>query len=158
MTETAGWLHTVQQAVIGGNLLATWRVTTDRPDIAQDIARLLGGTPRLRQPPGTDRLEVLTSSAALSIIVGKTADGLPFRLAQQPDMGIFRVCFGSWTTTEVMGDAMCHRLATLTTSMSAQLSLENVDFTTLSGIHLRYLRPKLAVGKPWRQINESTHP
>ncbi|WLQ39367.1 hypothetical protein P8A22_04575 [Streptomyces laculatispora] len=93
---------------------------------------------------------MLTSSATLPIIVGKTADGLPFRLAQQPDLGIFRLRFDAWTATEVMGDAMCHRLATLSAPMLAQLSLEGVDFTTFSGVHLRYLRPLLIIEEPWR--------
>lgn len=98
---------------------------------------------------------MLTSSAALPIIVGEAADGLPFRLAQQPAMGIFRVHFDAWTAAEVLGDATCHQLATLTTSAVAQLSLDNVDFMTLSGTHLRYLRPALTIERPWQQVKQA---
>jgi hypothetical protein len=54
--------------------LATWRVTTGDPDVADTVARLMGGTPAEWETSGEDFHEVLTDTdAAMVVIDGPSA-------------------------------------------------------------------------------------
>lgn len=49
--------------------LDKWRVTTGDPEVAREVARLMGGEPAEWETSGEDSIEVLTDSASVKVIV-----------------------------------------------------------------------------------------
>lgn len=54
--------------------LSKWRVTTGDPEVADQIAALMGGTPEGWDTEKEDNLEVLTDSPSVRIIINSSAD------------------------------------------------------------------------------------
>jgi hypothetical protein len=180
--------------------LNEWRVTTGDPVVAEEIARLMGGTAEEWETDKEDNLEVLTDSASVEIIIessdkidasmklfGMTGlvhhcDGVEFlspdedkgqpcgcppllqdrkdkaksgrgpkpsidvsfRLAANPELGLFRFNSGAWELVKVLH----HILADVDAydgPVRATLAIERVEYTTQAGRDVAYNKPVIKV-------------
>ncbi|MBM7770887.1 hypothetical protein JOD54_001091 [Actinokineospora baliensis] len=73
--------------------LSEWRVTTDDPAIAAEIAQLYGGEPRVWETDKSDDLEVMTAAKSVRVIIDKPTD-LTARMVLYGITGPIHVCDG----------------------------------------------------------------
>jgi hypothetical protein len=184
--------------------LSAWRVTTGDPDVASEVASLLGGgEPKEWDASGEDNLEVFTDAEEVEVILdgpkalrqrmvlwgrnGKMIrsgdgevldDGTPdpqagqtlaerkaaaregtgaepqieiyFRLADNPDLGLFKFQTGSWSMASDLGyDGIEEKIAEVGGPVRATLSLVEVSFEAKNGPRagqtVTYTKPVLKV-------------
>ncbi|MEV3856081.1 hypothetical protein AB0J38_17370 [Streptomyces sp. NPDC050095] len=180
--------------------LSAWRVTTGDPDVADEVARLFGGTPQEWETTKEDNREVLTGADSVRVIVAgadaisarmalygmqgpiHVCDGveflepeedrgkpcgcppdfkdrrasaksgrgpkpdirISFRLADAPDLGVFRLVTSSWDFTKTL-PATLNALDRAGGPVLAELALELVEFKTSAGVDVKYRHPVLKV-------------
>ncbi|WP_329061682.1 hypothetical protein [Streptomyces sp. NBC_01429] len=144
MTEPVGWFHFDPPAgdLAGGT--PHWRVTTDDPEVARNVSRILGGKFQKKEAPFIGQLEVRTESATVDIIVESVTDTIAFRLASFTDLGSFGIYFRAWKLREVMGDVE-EEFGRIGGMGRGLLTVEPMDVVALNGMILRYARPMLTV-------------
>ncbi|MCX4687215.1 hypothetical protein OG401_23405 [Kitasatospora purpeofusca] len=71
-----------------------------------------------------------------------------FRLADDPDLGIFRFQSGSWKLAEVLYEVE-NALDRIGTEALCSLELERVEYTTKRGRDVSYIKPVIRVLKAW---------
>ncbi|MEU5429020.1 hypothetical protein AB0H73_25985 [Streptomyces olivoreticuli] len=71
-----------------------------------------------------------------------------FRLAEDYDLGLFRLQTGSWKLAEVLHEVE-NALDRVGSEALAELSLELVEFTTKAGRDVSYRKPVIRVLKSW---------
>ena len=67
-----------------------------------------------------------------------------FRLASDPDLGLFKFVTGSWSMARDIGEVET-RLASATSTQRATLSLEHVEFTTKEGVKRAFTKPVVTI-------------
>jgi hypothetical protein len=72
---------------------------------------------------------------------------LRFRLADDPDLGIFLFSTGSWTLVEDL-EGLAKSLAEATGPVRAELALKHVAYTTKGGRDVSYHRPEITILGP----------
>ena len=161
-TSLVGRFHVRPVSVAPG-----WAVTTNLGNVAEAVARLLGGASEGCETHDGEGSEVLTETCGVRVVLDDSAAisahmtavkaGQPpqpttrvgFRLAESPGLGYFRLDSASWdfaegvsrnlaSLTEINGKALC------------ELLLEMVEFTTRDGLSMSYRRPILKVVGTWR--------
>ncbi|KPC89909.1 hypothetical protein ADL27_38505 [Streptomyces sp. NRRL F-6602] len=73
--------------------LNEWRVTTGDPEVAAELARLLGGEPEEWNTDREDNLEVLTTSKSVNIII-ESSDKIDASMKLFSASGLFHHCDG----------------------------------------------------------------
>ena len=122
------------------DVLRNWRVTTDSRNVAQVVARNLGGDVRMIEDPGCCDWEVLTQSSTVEVLVSEVADGgITFFLLGESDVGSFFFSSAMWNPEEIF------RLSTAMEYYSARciLRLKPVEFETRTGLTVLYILPSI---------------
>ncbi|MFF2543979.1 hypothetical protein ACFVUY_15590 [Kitasatospora sp. NPDC058063] len=71
-----------------------------------------------------------------------------FRIADDPDLGIFRFQSGSWKLAEVLHEIE-NQLDRIGSEALCSLELERVEYTTKNGRDVSYVKPVIRVLKSW---------
>lgn len=141
-----------------------WRVTTDDEQSASTVASLFGGTAEAADTG----FQVSTEAAEVAVVLARGWLGatevsrgesgaveprvaISFRLAQQPDLGVFEFSSGAWgfgdDLTSVGEDALTEMLDR--GEVAATLALEPSEFVAQSGPfagqRMTYAKPVLRV-------------
>ncbi|MCL6300275.1 hypothetical protein [Streptomyces kronopolitis] len=115
-------------------------MTTDSLNVAQVMARELGGDVRAVEESRYGRWEVLTESPAVEVVVTQTGGGtVSFTLPMEPDIGAFSFSSNMWNREQIS------RLSTVGDSYSArcELRLRPVEFKTQTGLTVLYILPSI---------------
>ncbi|MGW3229404.1 recombination directionality factor [Kitasatospora sp. NPDC001095] len=74
-----------------------------------------------------------------------------FRIADDPDLGIFRFQTGSWKLAEVLHEIE-NQLDRIGSEALCSLELERVEYTTKNGRDVSYVKPVIRVLKSWNDV------
>ncbi|MFD6361843.1 hypothetical protein ACFWFX_18625 [Streptomyces roseolus] len=102
--DVVGRFRSGRQIKVGAKMLpeslSAWRVTTGDPIVADEIAKLLGGTPEEWETDKEDNLEVLSTSPSVRIII-ENADALDASMKLFGNMtGLVHHCDGAVYLTD----------------------------------------------------------
>ncbi|MEU7186447.1 hypothetical protein [Streptomyces sp. NPDC045369] len=103
--------------------------------------------PRHGQPCGCPQTLQERKAAAKNGHGPKPDQRLEFRLADDPELGKFRLMTGSWDFMKSL-EGMWRELEAVGGPALCSLSLELVEFTTKSGVDVAYRKPVLKVHGP----------
>ncbi|MFI1736328.1 hypothetical protein [Streptomyces sioyaensis] len=138
--KIAGYFHSGRSINGQTETLYEWRVTTDFLNVAQAIARELGGDVRALENSRHDRWEVLTGSPAVEVVVIQAGGGtVSFTLPMEPDIGAFSFSSNMWNREQIsqlsaVGDSH---------SVRCELRLRPVEFKTQTGLTVLYILPSI---------------
>ncbi|MFJ9818800.1 hypothetical protein ACIRU3_26815 [Streptomyces sp. NPDC101151] len=138
--EHAGYFHSSRATNGRTEALDAWRVTTDSQNVAQVMARQLGGDVHGIENSPDGRWEVLTESPAVEILVSEVADGvIAFTLLGEAGIGAFLFSSDMWNPEEisrmsVVGDSDFAR---------CELRLMPIEFKTRTGLTILYILPSI---------------
>ena len=136
--------------------LDEWRVTTGDPEVADKVYEILGGdAPATWETKSEDNLEVFTATPEVEIILAdpkalrqrmvlwsRAGNGpgpspqieVYFRLAQEPDLGIFKYQTGSWSlASDLVRNETEEALEEIDGPTLATLAIEEVSFVAKNG-------------------------
>lgn len=120
--------------------LSSWVVATGDWHTAKRVATLLGGTAQVDEASGGKGWAVVTKMSELVIVTDKDIDPTPhFRLLNESDLGVFRLTARS----QMLTSALIRDFGEMPGRVVCRLSIEPVQFKTMNGLVVRYMRPTL---------------
>ena len=107
--DLSGWATVHGVRLPGGDMLPVWRLVVTSTEVAERVARLLGGTV---EPDGSHGWAVITHASTLNVwITRASASALGFRLMGAPGLGVIGLDLGPWSLADVFGTTAAELVA-----------------------------------------------